>query len=124
VPDRRSASGHKAGGYVTLSASGPILLKVGISFVSIDNAEANLAAEIPGWNFDALRAAAKAAWEHVLGLVEAEGGTRDQRTIFYTGLYHSMLSPNLFSDENGDYIGFDGKVRRLSPGEQQFANFF
>lgn len=123
VPGRRSASGHKAGGYVTLSAREPIVLKVGISFVSIDNAEANLAAEIPGWDFDALRAAAKAAWETVLGRVEAEGGTPDQRTIFYTGLYHSMLSPNLFSDENGDYIGFDGKVRRLSSGEQQFANF-
>ena len=123
VPDRRSASGHKAGGYVSFSATQPIVVKVGVSFVSIDNAEANLAAEVPGWDFDALEASAKAAWEAVLGRIQVAGGTPDERTIFYTGLYHSMLSPNLFSDENGDYIGFDGKVRRLSGGERQFANF-
>jgi predicted alpha-1,2-mannosidase len=123
APDSRSGSGHKAGGYVIFSRTEPILLKVGVSFVSIANAEANLAAEIPGWDFDGLQAAAKSAWETDLGLVEAEGGTPDQRTIFYTGLYHSMLSPNLFSDENGDYIGFDGKVRRLPADQKQFANF-
>ena len=52
-----------------------------------------------------------------------EDGTSDQRRIFYTGVYHMLLSPNLFSDGNGDYIGFDGKVRRLSPNEAQYANF-
>ena len=59
----------------------------------------------------------------MLDRVQAEGGTPEQRTIFYTGLYHMLLSPNLFSDDNGDYIGFDQKVRRLPAGQQQFANF-
>jgi predicted alpha-1,2-mannosidase len=98
-------------------------MKVGISFVSIANAEENLAKEIPGWDFEAVHAAAKAAWTKALDKVQAEGGTPEQRTIFYTGVYHGMLSPNVFSDENGDYIGFDQKVRRLPPGKKQFANF-
>ncbi len=59
----------------------------------------------------------------MLARVQAEGGTPEQRTIFYTGLYHMLLSPNVFSDETGDYVGFDGKVRRLSQGEAQYANF-
>ena len=47
--------------------------------------------------------------------VQVSGGTPAQRTIFYTGLYHMLLSPNLFSDDNGDYIGFDDKVHKLDP---------
>ena len=119
-----SASGHRAGGFVSFPGGAePIVMKVGISFVSVKNAEANLAIEIPGWDFDAVRAAAKAAWTKVLDRVQAEGGTPEQRTICYTGLYHMLLAPNTFSDENGDYIGFDQKVRRLPLGQKQFANF-
>ncbi len=119
-----SAAGHHAGAYVSFaSGAEPVVMKIGISFVSIENAEANLESEIPGWNFDAVRASAKAAWTKMLDHVQAEGGTPEQRTIFYTGLYHMLLSPNLFSDDNGDYIGFDQKVRRLPSGQQQFANF-
>lgn len=123
-PGARTASGHKAGAYVTFaSSSKPLLLKVGISFVSVENAMANLTTEIPGWNFDAVNAAAKAAWNDLFSRVQADGGTTEQRTIFYTGVYHMLLAPNLFSDANGDYIGFDGKVRRLPAGQAQYANF-
>jgi len=80
-----------------------VVMKAGISFVSIANAEANLAKEIPGWDFDAVHAAAKAKWTKALDKVQANGGAPEQRTIFYTGIYHSLLSPNVFSDENGDY---------------------
>jgi len=117
-------SGHKAGAFVSFSpASKPVVMKVGISFVSIDNAIANLQAEIPGWDFDGVHAAAREAWTKMLDHVQAEGGTPEQRTIFYTGLYHMLLAPNLFSDVNGDYIGFDGKIRRLPLGQAQYANF-
>ena len=119
-----SASGRHAGAYVSFpSGAEPVVMKIGISFVSIENAETNLSAEIPGWDFDAVQASARAAWTRMFDRVQAEGGTPEQRTIFYTGLYHMLLSPNLFSDVNGDYIGFDQKVRRLPPGQQQFANF-
>lgn len=119
-----SANGSKAGAYVSFpEGGGPILVKTGLSFVSVKNAMANLAAEIPGWDFDGIRAAATGKWSGALSAVKVDGGTPDQRTIFYTGLYHMMLSPNLFSDSNGDYIGFDGIVRRLGDREKQFANF-
>ncbi len=122
--DTTSASGHQAGTYVSFpSGMEPVVMKIGISFVSLENAEANLTAEIPGWDFDVVHASAKAEWTKMLDLVQAEGGTSEQRTIFYTGLYHMLLSPNLFSDDNGDYIGFDQKVRRLPASQQQFANF-
>ena len=123
-PGGTSAAGHKVGAYVTFPRGAePILAKVGVSFVSISNALANLAADIPGWDFEAVHTAAKAGWTDLLARVQADGGTPEQRTIFYTGLYHMLLAPNLFSDSNGDYIGFDGQVRRLGPGEAQFANF-
>ena len=123
-PGGTSAAGHKVGAYVTFPRGAePIMAKVGVSFVSISNALANLAADIPWWDFEAVHTAAKAGWTDLLARVQADGGTPEQRTIFYTGLYHMLLAPNLFSDSNGDYIGFDGQVRRLGPGEAQFANF-
>ena len=119
-----SAAGHKVGAYVSFpQGAEPIVAKVGVSFVSIENALTNLQAEIPGWDFDAVHAAARARWTDLLERIRAEGGTPGQRTIFYTGLYHMLLSPNLFNDSNGDYIGFDGKMHRLALGEAQYANF-
>ncbi len=123
-PGMRTVNGHKAGAYVTFaSSSKPLLLKVGISFVSIDNALRNLDSEIPAWDFAATRSAAQHKWTDLLNRVQVEDGTPDQRRIFFTGVYHMLLSPNLFSDGNGDYIGFDGKVRRLLANEAQYANF-
>jgi predicted alpha-1,2-mannosidase len=124
LPGATSAKGHRAGVYVTFpSGDEPILLKAGISFVSVENAEANLRAEINGWSFDAVRKQARDQWETVFARASVAGGTPDELRIYYTALYHSFLSPNLFNDTNGDYIGFDGKVHRLGPGEAQYANF-
>lgn len=123
-PGSRYATGRKNGAYVTFAnTSDPVVMKIGISFVSVQNAEKNLDAEIPGWDFDAVHAQAKKQWTETLDRVPTQGGTPDQRTIFYTGLYHMFLAPNIFSDENGDYIGFDGQVRRLPAGQAQYANF-
>ena len=123
-PGATSASGHRVGVYLTFPAGDePILLKAGISFVSVENAEANLRGEIDGWNFDTVRNQARDKWESVFGHVAVDGGTPDELRIYYTALYHSFLSPNLFSDTNGDYIGFDGKVHRLKPGQAQYANY-
>jgi predicted alpha-1,2-mannosidase len=97
-------------------------MKVGLSFVSVQNAEANLQKENPGWDFEKVRQEAKQLWSRRLNRVQVEGGTPQQRTIFYKGLYHMMLTPTLFSDANGDYIGFDSKVRRLT-NSTQYANF-
>lgn len=123
-PGSRSANGHGVGAYVSFPRDAALIVaKAGLSFVSVENAMANLQTEIPGWDFDAVRTAARRRWTELLGRVYAAGGTTDQRTIFYTGLYHMLLSPNLFNDDNGDYVEFDGKVRRLGPAEAQYANY-
>ncbi len=90
-----------------------ILLKVAISNVSIEGARKNLAAELPGWDFDKVRADAKAAWNKELSKIEVSGGTPDQATNFYTALYHTMIQPNVFNDVDGQYKGHDGKIHQL-----------
>lgn len=90
-----------------------ILIKVAISYVSIEGARKNLEAELPGWDFDKVRADAKAAWNKELSKIAVSGGTDAQMTNFYTALYHTAIQPNVFSDVEGKYRGHDGKVHSL-----------
>ena len=92
-----------------------IMLKVAISFVSIEGARKNLEAELPHWDFDKVRADAKAAWNKELSKIEISGGTPEQTTNFYTALYHTMIHPNVFNDVDGRYKGHDGKIHQI-PG--------
>jgi len=89
-----------------------LLVKVGISAVSTDGAYKNMLAEIPGWDFNKIKDIAKEAWNKELGKIEVEGGTSDQQTIFYTALYHSLLTPNLYMDVDGQYRGTDLKIHK------------
>lgn len=90
-----------------------IMLKVAISYVSLEGARKNLEAELPGWDFDKVRADAKAAWNKELSKIEVSGGSDDQTTIFYTALYHTMIHPNVFNDVDGKYKGHDEKIHSL-----------
>jgi predicted alpha-1,2-mannosidase len=90
----------------------PLLVKVAISAVSVEGARRNMDAELPGWDFDAVRQAADAAWERELSKIRVEGGMRDQRVTFYTALYHAMLTPNVYMDVDGQYRGRDLKVHK------------
>lgn len=123
--EAHSAEGKHSGTWLDFGKQKELLLKVGISFVSEAGARANLEKEIPGWNFDEIHAKARTTWMELLDRAAIEGGTPDERTIWYTGFYHSFLSPNLFSDEDGNYIGFDDKVHSLGGKRQhaQYANF-
>ena len=123
--DARSAEGRHTGAWLDFGKQHEVLLKVGISFVSEAGARNNLDKEIAGWNFDDVHEKARAAWTGLLERPVIEGGSPDERTIWYTGFYHSFLSPNLFSDDDGNYIGFDGKVHSLTGKSQhaQYANF-
>ena len=120
-----TAQGKHTGAWLDFGSEHRVVLKVGISFVSEAGALNNLDKEIPAWDFDEIQAKARAAWTTLLDRATVEGGTADQRTVFYTGLYHSFLSPNLFSDQDGNYIGFDDKVHSLAGSKQQaqYANF-
>jgi len=120
-----SASGKHTGAWFDFGNQREVLLRVGISYVSTAGALQNLEKEIPAWDFDRVWANARGAWTGLLDRVVVEGGTPEQRTIFYTGVYHSFISPTLFSDEDGSYIGFDDKVHSLAGTQQraQYANF-
>lgn len=78
-------------------------LSVGVSFVSVENARLNLEAEQNAKNFDRIRAESRAEWNELLSRIKVEGGTNDQKTIFYTGLYHTLIHPNILQDVNGEY---------------------
>lgn len=100
-----------------------VTVQVGISYVSVANAENNLHAEVAGKNFSALRRAAFATWNHALSVIKVHGGTRAERTVFYTALYHTMLMPNIASDSNGQYMGFDGRVHRMPAGHDDYMDY-
>ena len=121
----KSAQGKHTGAWLDFGDAREVVLKVGVSFVSEAGARKNLDMEIPGWNFNDVHTKARSTWNNLFDHIEVEGGTVDQRRIFYTGVYHSFLSPNLFSDENGQYAGFDKKMHSLAGSRQkaQYANY-
>ncbi len=104
------------------TGGGELLVKVGISSVDMEGARRNLAAELPGWDFEVVRYAARMAWNAALGRIEVTSGTEDERTIFYTALYHSLVAPNLFSDVDGRYRGMDGKIH-VARGRRHYTVF-
>jgi putative alpha-1,2-mannosidase len=88
-------------------------VKTGISGVDVAGASKNLAAEVPGWDFDGARKAAHAAWRSEIGRIRVSSDDRKYLEIFYTGLYHMMVAPNIFDDVDGRYRGMDGNVHTL-----------
>lgn len=102
----------RAGAYVGFDPAdaSTVRMRVAISFVSVDNARANLHAEMPDWDFHRLRAAARERWTQELGRLRIDTTDTRLRRMFYTALYHSLLAPNVFNDINGEYLGFDAQV--------------
>ncbi len=87
-----------------------ILLKVGISMVSIDGARNNLKTELSGWDFEKTLKQSKEAWNKELGKIEVEGGTKTEQIIFYTALYHAMIHPNIYMDVDKKYRSESGEI--------------
>ena len=96
----------------------PFMVKVGLSAVSIDNAIENLAAENPDWRLNDLARNAWQQWEKELEKIIIYTDNEDDRTVFYTALYHTMVAPSVFCDVNGQYRGADGEVL-----EGDFTNY-
>ncbi|HEY9304612.1 MAG TPA: GH92 family glycosyl hydrolase, partial [Mycobacterium sp.] len=123
--DTRSAYSSYAGssgGYVGFPAGSKVEVRTALSYVSVDGARANLAAEGTG-SFDDIRAAASKDWNTKLSRIAIAGADNGDIATFYTALYHSLLNPNTFNDVDGRYIGFDGDVHTLAPGHTQYTNF-
>lgn len=88
----------------------PLLLRVGLSAVSVEGAKANLRAEMNHWNFASLVADADRKWEEQLQKMHISGGTPAEQRVFYTAMYHTMIAPSVFCDVDGRYRGADGQV--------------
>jgi predicted alpha-1,2-mannosidase len=123
-PGRSSCTGSACGAYVTFDTRSDraVMMKVGISYVSVADAADNLAVEDPGWSLGQVQTRATAAWNAVLGRIAVGGGSLSQQRTFTTALYHSLLDPDVVSDDNGQYPGSDGRVHR-SAGGAHYANF-
>ncbi|HMD74722.1 MAG TPA: GH92 family glycosyl hydrolase [Steroidobacteraceae bacterium] len=104
--------GDNVGAFAKFAASeGSVVeVQIGTSFIGVEQARANLDAELPAWDFEAAKAALKAIWDRKLGEISVEGASEDQRRIFYTGLYHALLYPKLFSERGRYYSAFDDKI--------------
>ena len=89
-----------------------LLVKVALSPVSVEGARANMEAECPGWDFDAVKADARSAWNDELGKVAVECKDKDTKTVFYTALYHTMIAPSQYNDVDKQYRGSDDVVRQ------------
>jgi len=94
----------------------PLYIKVGISTVSVDGAKANLAAEIPAWDFEGVYKSNKAAWNKLFKNVSVKGNA-DQKANFYTSLYHLYIQPNNIADVDGQYRGADNNVYTSATGK-------
>ncbi|PWJ42182.1 GH92 family glycosyl hydrolase [Sediminitomix flava] len=88
----------------------PIVVKVAISAVSVDGARKNLNAEVTDFDFDRVQKEAERTWNTMLSKIETEGGSKEQNTVFYTALYHSMIAPNVYMDVDHQYRGMDQKI--------------
>ena len=110
--ESKSREGRHTGFFAEFPTSGSdqVTLKVGISFVDLDGARANYEAEIASKDFDTVRSDARKMWNEALGKIRIEGGTDDEKTIFYTSLYHTMIDPRIYSDVDGRYTGGDYEI--------------
>ncbi len=109
IPNCKEKEGSHLGFYSEFAtkAGEAVLVKAGLSFVSVAGAKANLDAEIPDWNFDQVHQQARAAWSKELGRLAVEGGAEDTKTIFYSALYRALQFPQIDQDVDGNYPGGD-----------------
>jgi predicted alpha-1,2-mannosidase len=122
--ERREIRAKKAKGLCrfVLRPGEPLLVKVGISAVSVDGARRNLEREAPGWEFDTVRRDAEEAWERKLRRLRIQTPDVPRKKIFYTALYHALLAPTTFCDVDLSYRGADGSVQ-ASTGFQNHTVF-
>ena len=102
---RKEIVGDSIGAYFSYDFKEPsqIEVKIGVSYVSIENARENLEQETNGLSFDKIQQNTAKDWNELLTRIKVEGGTEDDKTIFYTALYHTLIHPNILNDVNGEY---------------------
>lgn len=125
-PGKTFAEGENSGVYFTFDVGKKknVQYKIGVSYVSVENARENLKAENAGWDFQQIQNQAESKWNKYLGKIEVEGTNPDRITQFYTHLYRSFIHPNVCSDVNGEYMGADFRVHKTrSKHYTSFSNW-
>ncbi|WP_430972644.1 GH92 family glycosyl hydrolase [Sunxiuqinia rutila] len=112
-PYKSGERGVDIGAFVTFQTKDQeqVLVKVALSYVSIDGARKNMEAELPHWDFDLVKQQAEDVWNSELSRVQLEGATDDQKTIFYTAMYRSLLAQYISQDADGKYMGASGAIK-------------
>jgi predicted alpha-1,2-mannosidase len=110
----KSQYGTRMGAFISFrtKANDEVKVIVATSFISIEQARENLAKEITGWDFDKIVKNTRDQWQQALKSIQVVGVTKEQKTIFYTALFHTMLFPRQFSEYGKYYSAFDDKVHK------------
>jgi predicted alpha-1,2-mannosidase len=118
-PYKNEELGEKIGAFLTYATeeNEQILVKVGISFVSVEGARKNLKAEIDHWNFDQVKQDAEDSWNLELSKLKVNGAGEEKKEIFYTAVYHSLLAQQTSQDVDGKYFGMDNKIHTMENGD-------
>jgi predicted alpha-1,2-mannosidase len=121
----REVAGNDVGACFTFDTKKDetIYVKLGVSYVSAENARLNVEMEIPGFDFDGIRQTARQAWNKELSKIIVEGGTDDDHIKFYTAMYHTLIHPNIFNDANGDYQQFGSSEKAKIKGHDRYTLF-
>lgn len=101
----------------------PLLVKVALSPVDVEGAEKNMEAELPGWDFDQVRAESADIWNKALNKIQIETNDPVVKKNFYTALYHTMIAPFAYQDVDGRYLGMDKKVHTAAAGYTNYTAF-
>ena len=117
---RKELAGDDIGAFLTFDTgeSEQIEVQMGVSFVSIENARLNLDKEQSGKDFDKVLAESRKRWHDDLSRIIVEGGTDEQKIVFYTALYHALIHPNLLQDVNGQYPAMESNRILTAKGDR------
>ena len=124
IPGCKEMQGKHLGFYVEFPTQKDqvVLVKSGISFVSMEGAKKNLEKDIPHWDFEKVKNQTTKLWNDAVSSIKINGGSEDQKTIFYTAMYHTMIDPRCVSDVDGKYRGADNKIH--SSDKFQYRTIF
>lgn len=118
------AAAHELRGYFRFDETDgePLLVKVALSSVSTEGALKNMQAEVPHWDFDRVKREGQDQWNHELGKLRVDMLDEDEKTNFYTALYHAYLGPTVYMDVDGQYRGLDQNIHQ-STGFTNYTSF-
>lgn len=108
--------------HFTTAKDEQVLVKVALSAVDVEGAQKNLS-EVSGWDFDQVRADARKAWNKYLAKIDIDTPDEQQKTVFYTAMYHTGITPNLFTDIDGRYRGMDRQIHTTQSGKTMYTVF-